>query len=88
MIGRPEKSTAAPRICARTPHFRREGVRFPPSSAKLMSFLWTAVEMFAEKKLVIFDLDGTLIDSLDMWDRVYVEIVRRTSVTAPDPAEM
>ena len=44
--------------------------------------------MFAEKKLVIFDLDGTLIDSLDMWDRVDVEIVRRTSGTAPDPAEM
>lgn len=44
--------------------------------------------MFEDKKLVIFDLDGTLIDSLDMWDRVDVEIVRRVSGTAPDPAEM
>lgn len=44
--------------------------------------------MFRGKRLVIFDLDGTLIDSLDMWDRVDVKIVRLASGTEPSPEEM
>lgn len=44
--------------------------------------------MFAGKKLFIFDLDGTLLNSLDIWDRVDVEIIRRVSGVAPDPREL
>lgn len=31
--------------------------------------------MFLDKKLVVFDLDGTLIDSLGIWSKVDVELV-------------
>jgi beta-phosphoglucomutase-like phosphatase (HAD superfamily) len=29
------------------------------------------------KKIIIFDLDGTLIDSIDIWNQIDVELVRR-----------
>lgn len=35
--------------------------------------------MFAGKKLIIFDLDGTLIDSINIWNQIDVELVRRIS---------
>lgn len=44
--------------------------------------------MFCDKKLLIFDLDGTLLNSLDIWDRVDVEIIRQVSGETPDPADV
>ena len=35
--------------------------------------------MFKDKKIIIFDLDGTLIDSIDIWNQVDVELVKRIS---------
>lgn len=35
--------------------------------------------MFNGKKLIIFDLDGTLIDSINIWNQIDVELVRRIS---------
>ena len=35
--------------------------------------------MFDNKKIVIFDLDGTLIDSIEIWNKIDVELVRRIS---------
>ena len=35
--------------------------------------------MFAGKKIIIFDLDGTLIDSINIWNQIDVELVRRIS---------
>ena len=35
--------------------------------------------MFKNKKIIIFDLDGTLIDSIDIWNQVDVELVKRIS---------
>lgn len=35
--------------------------------------------MFTGKKLIIFDLDGTLIDSINIWNQIDVELVRRIS---------
>ena len=33
--------------------------------------------MFGGKKTVIFDMDGTLIDSVGVWNAVDVELVKR-----------
>lgn len=35
--------------------------------------------MFNDKKIIIFDLDGTLIDSIDIWNQVDVELVKKIS---------
>jgi len=35
--------------------------------------------MFKNKKVIIFDLDGTLFNSTDMWDIIDTEVVRRLS---------
>ena len=35
--------------------------------------------MLDKKKIVIFDLDGTLIDSINIWNQIDVELVRRIS---------
>ena len=32
--------------------------------------------MFKDKKIIIFDLDGTLIDFIDIWNQVDVELVK------------
>ncbi len=36
--------------------------------------------MFLEKRIIIFDLDGTLIDSLGVWSQVDQELVRRLTL--------
>ena len=42
--------------------------------------------MFTGKKVIIFDMDGTLIDSVGIWDQVDEELIRRIrSETAPRP---
>ena len=33
--------------------------------------------MFKEKKVIIFDLDGTLIDSIGVWNDIDVELIKR-----------
>lgn len=35
--------------------------------------------MLENKKVVIFDLDGTLIDSIDIWNQIDIELVKRIS---------
>ena len=39
--------------------------------------------MLTGKKAVIFDLDGTLIDSMNMWDDINVEYLGRFGLTVP-----
>ena len=42
--------------------------------------------MFTGKKVIIFDMDGTLIDSVGIWNQVDEELIRRIrSETAPWP---
>ena len=33
--------------------------------------------MLDNKKIIIFDLDGTLIDSIDIWNQINIELVKR-----------
>lgn len=35
--------------------------------------------MLDNKKIIIFDLDGTLIDSIDIWNKIDIELVKRIS---------
>jgi beta-phosphoglucomutase-like phosphatase (HAD superfamily) len=35
--------------------------------------------MLNNKKIIIFDLDGTLIDSIDIWNQIDIELVKRLS---------
>lgn len=42
--------------------------------------------MFTGKKVIIFDMDGTLIHSVGIWNQVDEELIRRIcSGTAPQP---
>lgn len=40
--------------------------------------------MFSHKKAVIFDLDGTLINSLDVWNLVDIELMKELVGECPD----
>ena len=42
-----------------------------------MKFQNPAQTPFFDKKLFIFDMDGTLIDSVGIWNAVDMEILRR-----------
>jgi len=44
--------------------------------------------LFDHCKAVIFDLDGTLINSLDVWSRVDETLIRRLTGRTPDPGEL
>lgn len=41
----------------------------------------------AEKELLIFDFDGTLLDSMDMWDHVATDYIRTQGMEPPDGME-
>lgn len=41
----------------------------------------------AEKELLIFDFDGTLLDSMDMWDHVATDYIRTQGMDPPDGME-
>ena len=32
--------------------------------------------MFKDKRIIIFDMDGTLIDSVGIWNKVDMELIR------------
>jgi len=40
--------------------------------------------MFAQKKVIIFDMDGTLIDSVGLWNRIDKELVERIAHISVD----
>ena len=40
--------------------------------------------MFEQKKMMIFDMDGTLIDSIGIWNQTDMELSRRLSVAPQD----
>lgn len=40
--------------------------------------------MLKDKKAVIFDLDGTLVDSMWMWKRIDIEFLERYNIELPD----
>lgn len=33
--------------------------------------------MFKNKKVIIFDMDGTLIDSVGIWNEIDVELIKK-----------
>ena len=41
----------------------------------------------AEKELLIFDFDGTLLDSMDMWDHVATDYIRAQGMEPPEGME-
>ena len=40
--------------------------------------------MLKQKEAVIFDLDGTLVDSMWMWKRIDIEFLESRNITYPD----
>jgi beta-phosphoglucomutase-like phosphatase (HAD superfamily) len=40
--------------------------------------------MFAQKKVIIFDMDGTLIDSVGLWNRIDKELIERIAHISVD----
>jgi len=41
-------------------------------------------ELFADKKAVLFDLDGTLVDSMWMWKQIDIEFLEKFGLSCPD----
>lgn len=41
--------------------------------------------MFKDKKIIIFDMDGTLIDSVGIWNQVDIELIEALGGKADDP---
>lgn len=44
--------------------------------------------MFKNKKIIIFDMDGTLIDSIGIWNKVDMELISRLSPVTDISEEM
>lgn len=42
------------------------------------------LELMCEKKVVLFDFDGTVVDSMGMWENVDIAIMKRHGATVPD----
>ncbi|MEI3340635.1 MAG: hypothetical protein V8R80_12465 [Eubacterium sp.] len=44
-------------------------------------------ELIREKELIIFDCDGTLLDSMPMWDHVGTDYIISQGITPPEDME-